>query len=153
MPTIDQLSSTSVLYDTDKLPLFSPTQDDTRAATLPQLAAYVQAKIEGIPDETEYNIGSGDGFAVTVLPVTIGGSVHARIALTAAVATGTIILPGIDDRVQGQEVLVTCTKQVSALTINGNGATLSGAPTSIGPTTPFKLRFDSISTTWDKVSS
>lgn len=151
MTTINQLSRVSALSGSDVLPLFRPNQGDTRSASLAQLAVYLQTLVDDVAiDETAYNVGVGSSFTV---PIDNGGSLHARIELSAPVATGTIVLPGIDVRTQGQEVLVTCTKQVTALTINGNGATLSGAPTSVGPTTPFKLRFDSISNTWDKVSS
>ena len=151
MTTINQLSRVSALSGADVIPIFQPNQGDTRGVSLTQIAAYVQTSIDDVVvDETAYNVGVGSGFSV---PISDGGSVHVRIELSAPVATGTITLPGSDVRAQGQEVLVTCTKQVTALTINGSGANLSGAPTSVGPATPFKLRFDSISTTWDKVSS
>jgi hypothetical protein len=152
MPTIDQLSQASSIDDADELALFSKANGDTRKVTTLQLAAHVMTAIEGTPDETVYSmVTDGSGFTVVVLPTTPGGSAWAQITLSAPAPTGTIVLPDIDDRAHNQEVLVTCTRTVTTLTVNGNGAALSGAPTTIGPASPFRMRFDSISSTWYRI--
>lgn len=152
MPTIEDLSRASALYDSDEVPLYSPTQRDTRKATLPQIAAYVQAKNEGIPDETVYNLPTdGNSFTVTALPTTQGAGVWVQLAPTAPVSVATVILPGLDDRATDQEVLVTCTQAISTLAVNGNGGTVRGAPGSLVANGFFTLRYDSINNTWYRV--
>lgn len=153
MTTINALSRADVLYDTDEIPLFSPTQRDTRKATLPQLAAYVYSVLEGEPDETVYAlVTSGDTFTVTALSNTAQASVWVLLTLSAPASFATIIMPGMEDRSHGQEVLVTCTQAIASVTVSGNGATVRGAPISLATDGFFKLRFDSISTTWYRVS-
>ena len=71
----------------------------------------------------------------------------------AAYATGTITLPasaGVDDK---SEVLVVTTQQVTSLTVDGNGASaVIGAPSSLGASDAFRLRYDAQSLTWYRVS-
>lgn len=152
MPSIDQLSEAPSLAADDKLPVFLKGANDTRAASLATVASCVQSLIAGEPDETLYSLTTdGGGFVVAVLPTAPGGSVWAQIALSAPAATGVIALPGADDRAHGQEVLVTCTNAVTALTVSGSGATVYGAPASLAAHGFFRLRFDSISTAWYRV--
>lgn len=152
MPTIDQLSQASSIGDADELALFSKANGDTRKVTAPQLADYLLQAIEGAPDETIYSLTTdGNSFTVAVLPATPGGSAWAIITLSIPAPAGTIFLPGIDDRAHGQEVLVTCTQAVAALTINGSGAAVAGAPASLAANGFFRMRFDSISSTWYRI--
>lgn len=152
MTTITKLSQAGSISDRDEFALFSKENGDTRKVLAPQLAAYVLETIDGAPSETLYGIVTdGSGFVVPVVPTTPGGSAWAQISLSAAAPAGTIILPGIDDRAHGQEVLVTCTHAVAALTVNGSGATVAGAPAALAANGFFRLRFDSISSTWYRI--
>lgn len=152
MPTIDQLSQASSISDSDELALFSKANGDTRKVTAPQLATYLLGAIEGVPDETVYSMAvDGNNFTVAVLPATPGGNAWALITLSILAPAGTIILPSIDDRAHGQEVLVTCTQAVTALTVVGSGATVLGAPAALAANGFFRLRFDSISSTWYRI--
>jgi hypothetical protein len=152
MPTIDQLSQAASLSGADEVALYSPGIGATVKGTLDQVAAVLLDVIEGTPDGTVYTMSAVGGFTVAALPVTPHGNVWVQITLTAPAPTGTIILPGVTDRADRQEVLVTCTQAVSALTVNGNGAALSGAPTTTGPAAPFRMKYDLISNTWYRIS-
>jgi hypothetical protein len=66
-------------------------------------------------------------------------------------AAGTITLPAVGNCVESQEVLVVSSQTVTALTINANGGTVVGAPTTITSTSPFKLRFEPVLNTWYRV--
>ncbi|WP_323141286.1 hypothetical protein [Massilia phyllosphaerae] len=152
MPTIDQLSQAGSIGDADELAVFSKQNGATRKATVAQLADAVLVAIEGAPDETIYSLTTdGNSFTVAVLPETPGGSAWALITLSIPAPAGTIILPGADDRAHGQEVLVTCTQAVAALTFNGSGAAVAGAPANLAANGFFRLRFDSISNTWYRI--
>lgn len=67
------------------------------------------------------------------------------------ITNGTITLPPILNLTDGQEVFVTSSKQITNLTISGNGAALIGMPITIGLSGFFKLRFDKTSQTWYRV--
>lgn len=54
--------------------------------------------------------------------------------------------------VDKQELLVNCTQIITALTIDGNGATsVIGAPTSMSANDFFKLKFDAQTSNWYRV--
>jgi hypothetical protein len=151
MATIDDLSQTSTVQPSHEVAVFIPGQG-TRKATLDQVAKCVLKTLEGEPDETAYTATTdGSGFVFAVLPAAPGSGVWAQVALSGPAPAGTIILPGIDDRAHGQEVLVTCTQAVTALTVNGNGAATAGAPAAMAANGFFRLRFDSVSATWYRV--
>lgn len=152
MPTIDGLALSDVLYDTDEIPLYSPTQQDSRKTTLPKLAAYIQTLNEGEPDTTIYSLGAtGNSVTVAALPPAPGAGVWVQLTLNAPSSSVTVILPGADDRALDQEVLVTCTQAVSSVTVNGNGGIVLGAPTSLSANGFFRLRYDNISNTWYRI--
>jgi hypothetical protein len=66
-------------------------------------------------------------------------------------ATGTIVLPALAECADGQEVLVTCTQIVTALTVSGNGSTVNGAPSALAANGFFRLRFDGVLDSWYRV--
>lgn len=152
MPTIDQLSSTAALAPEDVIPFFSDAAKDARKVTMPVLANYLKATLDGEPDETVYALAVvGSTFTTTIEPLTAGGNVHALLTPSAAFTAGTITLPGSDTRGDGQEVLVTCTKAITALTVAGNGAAVNGAPTTLAANGWFRMKFDLASITWYRV--
>lgn len=75
-------------------------------------------------------------------------SVFLLMTPTGAFAAGTFILPLKDNCADKQEIQVITTQAVTTLTINGNGSSLVGAPTTLAANGYFKLRFDSINSTW-----
>ena len=107
----------------------------------------------GIPQfDSQYAAPSASGFSVTIAPVTAGDNVHLILTPTAGYAAGTIILPAVAGVIDKQEVLVNCTQQVTALTINGNGAVaVTGEPTSLGADDFFRLKYDIVVQTWYRV--
>ena len=102
--------------------------------------------------ETQYAAPSASGFSVTIAPTTAGDNVHLILTPTAGYAAGTIVLPPVANVIDKQEVLVNCTQQVTALTINGNGAVaVTGEPTSLGADDFFRLKYDATVQTWYRV--
>jgi hypothetical protein len=71
---------------------------------------------------------------------------------TGGFAAGTITLPAQATCVDGQEVLVTTTQLVTALTVGGNGATaVNGAPTTLAANAFFRMRYDGPAKSWYRV--
>jgi len=89
------------------------------------------------------------GFTV---PITdSSSSVWLVLTPNGTLAAGTITLPAVANCVESQEVLVSTSQTVTSLTINANGGTVVGAPTTITSTSPFKLRFEPVLKTWYRV--
>ncbi len=158
MPQINQLTAVDALATGDNFPIYSASNGDARRAPLSVLLAYMQANltfpdVTGVPQfETQYAAPSASGFSVTIAPTEEGGNVHLILTPTAGYAAGMIVLPDVADVVDKQEVLVNCTQQVTALTINGNGAVaVTGEPTSLVADDFFRLKFDAVMQTWYRV--
>lgn len=98
---------------------------------------------------TQYAAPSATGFSVQV---TNGAdNIHLILTPTAGFAAGTLVLPVTPGAVDKQEVLVSCTQAVTALTVNGNGATVTGAPTTLAANAFFRLKLDATTNVWYRI--
>jgi hypothetical protein len=124
----------------DQLPFFSTNNGQDRKTSVTQLSELMQALLTSTGSITQYAAPSATGFSVTVSPPVAGGSVYLLLTPTATFAAGTIVLPSAPaDR---QEVSVVTTQTVTSLTVSGNGATVTGAPSSLSANGTFKLRYN-----------
>lgn len=150
MPTINQLSTTDSLTAGDLFPVYVSSEGDARKVSGTTLRSFVLDGASVADDKvTQYAAPSATGFSVTI--ANSSNSVWLILTPTGGFATGTIILPAVTSAVDKQEVLVNCTQSVAALTINGNGATVTGAPTSLAANGFFRLRFDDVANVWYRV--
>lgn len=121
-----------------------------RSFTMAVLTAYLQGVLTTSSEKvTQHSAPSATGFSVQVSNTT--DNTWLILTPTAGFAAGTIVLPLSTVATDKQELLVNCTQAVTALTINGNGATVTGAPTALLANDSFLLRFDSVTSTWYKV--
>jgi hypothetical protein len=104
------------------------------------------------PMRTQSESPSATGFNIAIVSVVFGVTFDVWLLLTptAGFATGTITLPVAASVVDRQIVTVSCTQQVNALTVSGNGATVLFAPLALAAGSTFKLRYDLASTTWHR---
>lgn len=103
------------------------------------------------PFVTQYASPSSTGFNIAINALA-GQSVHLILTPTTGFAAGAITLPISSSLVDKQEVLLNCTQQVTALTINGNGAgAVTGEPSSLGADDFFRLKYDLLTNTWYRV--
>lgn len=125
-------------------PEVAQTQDTDLAPPTTLTASY------GRPEMTQPASPSATGFSVSVISLVDGvaNDVWLLLTPTAGFAAGTIVLPPVASCVDRQIVSVSCTQQVTALTVSGNGATVKGAPSVLGADSTFRLRFDLSSSTW-----
>ena len=151
MTTINQLSAVSTLTAADLLPVYSSENGDARKASLTVLAAFIQTLITSTDDKvTQYSAPSASPFTVTI--TNSSNSVWLILTPTAGFAAGTITLPAVANCVDKQEILINCTQIVTALTVDGNGATVTGEPTTLAANDFFSLRFDGVTDTWYRIS-
>lgn len=149
MATINQLAQVDSLSSADQVPIYSASNGDARKSSLNQLAAFLQTQLVVQDDKTtQYAAPSSTGFTVNVQT---SGSTWLVLTPTAGFAAGTIVLPAVATVKDRQELLVNCTQSVTTLTVSGNGATVTGAPTTLAANAFFRLRFDQASSVWYRV--
>lgn len=150
MSSIDKLTrlKSSDLSGGDFLALFSSALGNDAAVALSSFVSWVQSQLtSGDKPPVQFAAPNATGFSVSVAPITSGADVWLLLTPAAGYAAGTIVLPALP--VDSQVVEVTCTQAVTALTVNGNGATaVYGAPTTLAANAVFRLRFSSVTTSW-----
>lgn len=155
MPTINQLNAIDNPTASDLLPIYSQSNGDARKISLGNFLKWIQDNLTfpsaGQPEfVTQYAAPSATGFSVAVNDDS--NNTWLILTPTAGYAAGTIVLPALGNAVDKQEVLINCTQQVSALTVNGNGATaVTGAPASLGADDFFRMRYDLATHSWYRV--
>lgn len=152
---IKQLTSIDTLVGGDNFPISSLSNGDDRKAALTTLLAYMQANLTIVDATafpaylTQYAAPSATGFTVAVTDD--DDNIHLILTPVAGYAAGTLVLPSTTSAIDKQEVLVNCTQAVTTLTINGNGGTVTGAPTTLAANAFFRLKYDLPGTTWYRV--
>lgn len=148
MANINQLSAVNVneITSADLLALYHNTNGDARKMSLSSFLTWLYTNFTA-PTYTRVGITPADGFTENLQSYTT--NVWLLMRPTSALNTGTIVLPLNTGAVDGQEVIVTTTYQIAALTVNKNGATaVYGAPLNLAAEDKFTLRYDSLSDSW-----
>lgn len=150
MPTINQLTAVDNVVSSDQVPIYQSENGDARKASMAVIKTFMLDGITAADDKiTQYAAPSATGFSVQI---TNGpDSIWLILTPNAGYAAGTIVLPALANCVDKQEVLVNCTQAVTALTVSGNGATVTGAPTTLAANAFFRLRFDDVVNVWYRV--
>jgi hypothetical protein len=150
MPTIDRLSTIDNVTGSDQVPLYDASNGQARKASMAQVLAYFQNTFAS--PEFDVIISSPiAGFNQQLAAST--KSIWLILTPAGTLASGTVTLPPVASCFDGQEVLVTSTQQITALTIAGNGASLSGEPSSLGAEGFFRLRYNTLQETWYAVGA
>ena len=145
MPTISQLSAVTSLAAGDNIVVQSAANNDARKASLSVLLAFIEANFAS-PDFDVTISSPIAGFNQQLATST--SSIWLILTPAGTLATGTVTLPPVADLFDGQEVLVTSSQVITALTVAGNGATVSGAPSALAANGFFRLRYNTLLTTW-----
>jgi hypothetical protein len=124
----------------DQIPFSSTANGQDRKTSVTQLSTLLQALLTSAGSITQYAAPSATGFSVTINPPTPGGSVYLLLTPTAGFAAGTIVMPA--QPADRQEVSVVTTQSISTLTVSGNGATVTGSPSTLAANATFKLRYN-----------
>ena len=149
MPTINQLTATDTVTASDLIPIWSSTDGDARKASANTLKTYLTGGVsinDGLITQTASPAATGFNVSVPTAGTWL------IITPVAAYATGTITLPFYDDVEGGQIVLVNCSQAVTALTVNGNGATVINPPPALAANSRFTMRYEADSSVWYRVA-
>jgi hypothetical protein len=151
MASINRLPTVSAVQSSDLLAAYSQTLGGDAGVTLATVLTWLQGELTTGGAHVSQYASPSTGFSVQVAPFVQGGNVFLLLTPAATLAAGTIVLPSAATSSHGQEVLVHSTQIVTALTVNGNGASLSGAPTTLAAGGFFRLRFDSVLSAWYRI--
>jgi len=149
----DALNETDSVLTGDGFVLWKQGASKYRLVASDVVLAWAQSNLGSLSKpETLYAAPSASGFTVATSPTTDGDDTHLILTPTAGYAAGTITLPISTSLVDKQEVLVNCTQQVTALTVNGNGASaVTGEPTSLAADDFFRMQYDALTSTWYRI--
>lgn len=151
-----KITRTDAVAAGDLFVLYKTAAGDYRGAPADVVLQYMQDNLTfpsntGVQQfTTQYAAPSSTGFDVAIDPAD-GTNVHLILTPTAGFAAGEITLPPLANCVDKQEVLVNSTQSIAALTVDGNGATVTGEPSSMGADDFFRLKFDDLTNVWYRV--
>lgn len=144
MTTIYDLSAIDSISAGDLLPVYDQSNSDPRKASMSVLLTFLEANLSRGTLSTRYSAPSATGFSVNA-----ESNTHLILTPVAGYAAGTIVLPASPtDR---DEFLCNCTQAVTTLTVNGNGKTVTGAPTTLAANAFFRLKYDGVLSVWYRV--
>ena len=149
MTTINSLSQIDALGGGDQVPVYDSDAGTARKASVSQFVAYFRSAFAS-PDVAVTISSPIAGFNQVL--ATSATSIWLILTPAGTLATGTVTLPPVADCFDGQQVLVTSTESITALTVAGNGATVNGAPAALGIDGFFALRFNNLLSSWYCVS-
>lgn len=132
----------------DQAMIWSAADSDWRLTPFGSVQELFERSSDAINEPVSEYLTPLDGFTYT-----LAGSADLHLIMTpaATLATGTLTLPVSPGTRDKQTVLVTSTEEVTALTVVGNGATLSGEPSTISAGGFFKMKYDIRSNIWHRV--
>ena len=151
MPQINQLPLLAQVSPGDQVPVYSPNNGDARRLPSSQLLQYFQQTFAS-PTLATNVYTPGTGFNLPV-PTPVAQQQWMLIQPAGTLATGSVTLPLNTSTPDGTEVLITTTQQITAFTLNANGASaLYGAPTTLGAEDFFRMRFVQATNSWYRIA-
>lgn len=150
MGTAIQALNQATIGPGSQVPFYDAANGGDARASVTALAAAIGALLGAASLQvTQYAAPNASGFTVQIAPPTAGASVWLVLTPLAAFAAGTLVLPPVP--VHGQEVLVSSTQAVAALTVNPGANTVNGAPAALAANGFFRFKFDGVLSTWYRI--
>jgi len=151
MPYINQLPLLAVASPGDQIPVYTPNNGDARRLPIGALLAYFQQTFAS-PTLATNVYTPGTGFNLPV-PTPVAQQQWMLIQPAGTLATGSVTLPLNTSTPDGTEVLITTTQQITAFTLNANGASqLYGDPTTLAAEDFFRMRFVQATNSWYRIA-
>lgn len=139
---INDLTSATALSTADQVPISSASDRDTRKMSLSLLLSWLQSNL--VPPGTlvqQFAIPTNLGGATVAV-----GNTWLVLNPAGTIANYTVTLP--QNMTDGQVVLVNTTQTLTALTVNGAGGTVIGAPTTLAANGFFEMRYNALQSVW-----
>lgn len=149
MANINQLSQLNTVSAGDLLAVYSQSNGDARKLAISSLLAYFQQTFAAPTFATQAATPT-TGFNIAVQQVS--SSTWLLLTPAGTLATGTITLPLNSVTPDGQELLVTSTQVITALSVSLNGAAAAnGFPTTLAANGFFRMRYRQADNSWYRV--
>lgn len=144
-----RLPVTQTVSAGDMLPIFVQDQGVSMAAALSTIAAYIQALLS--PANYWENV-----FSIPTAGQSIAASLSTNnlwyvLQPAGTIATLTVALPSVSTAIDGQEVMLSTTNTVTALTLTSTGSTIIGASSGLSATTPQRFKYVQALSTWMRI--
>jgi hypothetical protein len=144
--SINNLPTASPLSLSDLMVLWSSANSGNAKASLSAVLTLFKASFVS-PDFTTMIVApTVSGFNQQIGEVST--NTWLIINPTGAFAAGTVTLPPLASCFDGQQILVTTSNSIAALTVTGNGSDVVGEPSSLGVGGFFALRFNLLQEAW-----
>lgn len=137
----------------DQFIIFSANKADYRAVPTDVMSQWVKDQVPSTSSTTPsmvvqpYNPNAD----FTLVVENHASGTYLLLNPSIGIANGTLTLPSNVEVVDQQQIMFSCSQQITNLTINGNGAAVLGAPNSISATAFFTLQYNQLSGTWYRV--
>lgn len=145
------LSPSSSVAASMQIRVYDVALGDDRRISLSQIADFIR---ENYSDPAQYTqtVAPVTGFSITVAGDTATADVWLMLLPAGTLAAGTVILPLASTCADGQEVLITSSQIITALTVSLNGASAGyGLPTAATANGFYRLRFSKLQNAWFRV--
>ena len=151
MGTINKLSAIDTLSPSDQFPVYSGANGDARRASGTALLNFIKRYFASPEFQTQYATPAATAFTIQVNDTS--DNTWLIINPVAGYADGAITLPAVANCVDGQTIMVNCSRQVTTFVVNGNGAIdLQGMPSALSAQANFALRFNASNKIWYRVA-
>ena len=157
---INRLTTTDSMNTSDIIPKWDGNDSDDRGISYANLLSELNADLTfpGSSRKPEFTKQYSTPTAGSTITVTDGADNDSNMWLiitpAGTLATLTIKLPAVADLADLQEILVYCSQEITALTINVNGATaVINGPSALAANQTFKLKYDSQSMNWYNIQA
>lgn len=152
MPTINQLPLLINVSPGDQFAVYTPNNGDARRLPVSALLQFFQQSFAS-PSLATNLYTPGTGFNIAV-PTPVAQQQWILIQPAAGLASGAVTLPLNTQTPDGTEILVTTTQQITAFTININGATAiyGNGLTTLAAGDQFRIRFYQPTNSWYRIA-
>ena len=152
MPTINQLPLLLQISPGDQFAVYTPNNGDARRLPVSSLLTFFQQTFAS-PTLAVNLFVPGTGFNISV-PTPAAQQQWILLQPAGTLATGAITLPLNTLTPDGVEVLLTTTQQITAFTINLNGASavFGNGLSSLAAGDQFRLRYYSPTNSWYRIA-
>ena len=150
MAQINQLSAVDSVSAGDQVPIYVPTQGDTRRSSMTEILEYIQANLSFPVLTTQY---AAPLTGTTVQIADGDDSVHLILTPVGGLATLTLKFPALANCVDKQEIVVNTTQAITALTLDENGSSIVGFAdgATLAQYGYLRFKFDAVLSTWYRI--
>jgi len=151
MPQIYQLSSLAQVSSGDQIPVYAPNNGDARRMSVSQLLQFFQQNFAA-PDMAVNFYAPTTGFSLAA-PSPAAEQQWMLLQPAGTLASGSITLPLNTQTLDGAELLISSTQEITSFSLSLNGAAAAiGVPAILTAGSAIRLRYYNATNTWYSIS-